>query len=72
MVDGTSIGIGIGIGVVIGVLFGIVSGHEGTVKIESEIGKGTKVHIILPKKPSINQDTVKIYDNLDIRNKNNF
>ncbi len=51
-----------GTGLGFSIIYGIVEGHGGTVKIESKIGKGTKVHIILPKKSSTTQDTKIIHD----------
>ncbi|MCH7561263.1 MAG: HAMP domain-containing histidine kinase [Thaumarchaeota archaeon] len=55
-----------GTGLGFAIIYGIVEGHGGTVKIESKIGKGTKVHIILPKKSSTTQDTKIIHDDFEM------
>ncbi len=54
-----------GSGLGLSICKGIIEGHGGTMKIESSIGKGTKVHIILPKKSSSNQNTNLIQDDLE-------
>ncbi len=54
-----------GSGLGLSICKGIIEGHGGTMKIESSIGKGTKVHIILPKKSSSNQNTKLIQDELE-------
>jgi len=54
-----------GTGLGLSICKGIIEGHGGTMKIESAIGNGTKVHIILPKKSSSNQNTKMIQDELE-------
>jgi len=55
-----------GTGLGLAICIGIVKGHRGTIKIESKIGKGTKVHIILPKKSSLDENIEIIQDDLKI------
>ncbi|MEK0320536.1 MAG: ATP-binding protein [Nitrosopumilus sp.] len=55
-----------GTGLGFSIIYGIVEGHGGTIKIESKIGKGTKVHIILPKKSSLDKNTEIIQDEFEI------
>jgi len=55
-----------GTGLGLTICHGIIKGHDGSIKIESKIGKGTKVHIILPKKSPTTQDTKIIHDDFEM------
>ena len=57
---------------VAGIIIGVVLIGGINLFIKYKYVWGTKVHVILPKKPSTNQDTEMIHDNLGIHNKNNF
>ena len=49
-----------GTGLGLSICQGIINGHGGDIKIESSIGSGTKVHIILPKESHSDQNTKTI------------
>ncbi len=42
--------VGKGTGLGLSICYGIVGSHKGSIKVESEMGKGTTFHILLPAK----------------------
>jgi signal transduction histidine kinase len=44
----TTKGIGVGTGLGLSISYNIIQNHRGEIKVESELGKGTDFHIILP------------------------
>jgi signal transduction histidine kinase len=42
--------VGKGTGLGLSICYGIVGSHKGSIKVESEIGKGSTFHILLPAK----------------------
>jgi two-component system NtrC family sensor kinase len=45
---------GKGVGLGLSVVYGIIEYHKGTIRVESEIGKGTTFHIIIPRSTARN------------------
>jgi two-component system NtrC family sensor kinase len=41
---------GKGVGLGLSVVYGIIEHHKGSIDVESEIGKGTTFHIIIPRR----------------------
>jgi two-component system NtrC family sensor kinase len=47
----TTKGVGVGTGLGLAISYRIIANHQGTIEVESEVGKGTKFRITLPVTP---------------------
>jgi len=51
--------VGKGTGLGLSLCFGIIESHGGRIEIQSELGRGTEVRILIPANSNIKKETLK-------------